>query len=398
MFNNVICWLIIIFSSTAFQIAGLGKGDRVMELLGIGIILVLLILNVVYNGNPSIKINYKFHFTILIGAALISCAMAEIVYNQPFSLTLYQSRAIFFYFFYFLLHYLAPNPKYIEKALVTYGIIYCILYIIQTLVYPTLVTEARVFFDRGTLRIFMPGGMIMLFAYFIAFDKIFEKFSWHYLIFLILSLIVAFLLGTRQILVSLILLSLANIFINKKIKSRITLLIVFFGVIALTAFLMRETIEEMIALTYKHKDEKDGYIRVRAAEYFLTEFPENKAVYIFGNGEPTERSSYGVSMAKISNTFGFYLSDIGLIAIYFKYGIFFSIICLILIFNALFKKLHSQIMYIKYYFVMVLIMLVTSQLPFEISEGIVVVSFIFYFIDFYLNHRENSNVIEIGSP
>jgi hypothetical protein len=188
-------------------------------------------------------------------------------------------------------------------------------------------------------------------------------------------------------------LSFANILINKKIKSRITLLILFFGIVSLAAFLMRETIQEMIELTYKHKDEKDGYIRIRAAEYFLTEFPKNKSVYIFGNGEPTERSSYGVSMAKISNTFGFYLSDIGLIAIYFKYGFFYALTCLVLIFQTLFKKLPSKITYIKYYLFLLIFTLVTSQLPFEISEGIVVVSFIFYFIDYYLNLNENSDVI-----
>jgi hypothetical protein len=360
-----------------------GKGDRVMVIAGIVITVFLLVLHVVYQGRNIIKANFRNHILILLFASLGSALMADMYHDQSFSITLYQQHALYFYFFYFLLHYLLPEPKRLEKMLIIYGIIYCSFYIVQRMVYPRLITEALIFWDRGTLRIFMPGEIIMILGYFICFDKIFAKFNWLYLVHLVLSLIVALLLGTRMILFSLIVLSLANILINKRVKNKLAIFGLFIGVAFISYFAMKDTFNDMISATKHHADQSSDYIRVRAAVYFVTKLPENRTMFVLGNGTPSERSPYGIMLAHVSNMFGFYLSDIGMVAIYVKFGLFFMMTCFVIMFQCIFSKLNGEIMYIKYFMAYLLLTMVTTQLPFEFSEGIVVLGILLYMIDYY---------------
>jgi hypothetical protein len=336
----------------------------------------------IYQGRHLIKGNFRNHIVILILASIGSAIMADMYHDQSFSITLYQQRALYFFFFYFLLHYLLPEPRKLERMLIIYGTIYCIFYIFQRILYPRLITEALIFWDRGTLRIFMPGEIIMILGYFIAFDKIFGKFEWLYLIHLLLSITVALLLGTRMILFSLIVLSFFNILVNKRITNKIAVLGLFIGVAFISYLAMKDTITDMILATKHHSEQSSNYIRVRAAIYFVKNLPESNAEYILGNGTPSERSPYGIMVAHISNMFGFYLSDIGIIAIYVKFGLFFMFTCFVIMFQCLFSKLNQEIMYIKYFMAYLLLTMVTTTLPFEFSEGIVVMCILFYIIDY----------------
>jgi hypothetical protein len=392
MFGYFFSWLILILSSSAFLIKGLGKGDRVMIILGIILTIFFLILHVVYEGKSKIKANFRMHIFILFFASLGSVLMAYLFHGQSFFITLYQQNALYFYFFYFLLHYLLPEPRKLERMLIIFGIIYCVFYIVQRVIYPNIITEAQIFWERGTLRIFMPGEIIMILAYFISFEKIFIKFEWLYLIHFLLSVVVALLLGTRMILFSLILLSLLNIVLNKRIKNKLAVVGLFVGVAIISFFAMHDTIVDMVSDTKHHADQSGNYVRVRAAVYFVTKLPQNKVMFVLGNGTPSERSPYGLMLAQVKTMFGFYLTDVGIIAIYVKFGLFFALTCFVIMFQCLFSKLPKEIVYIKYFMAYLLITMFTTTLPFEFSEGVFMLCIILYMIDFY-KIKENATIL-----
>ncbi len=393
MSKYFISWLVLILSTSAFLIKGLGKGDRVMIFMGIGITVFLLVLHIVYEGKALLKANFRTHIFFLFFSSLGSVLMAYMFHEQSFSITLYQQYALYFYFFYFLLHYLLPDPERLERMLIIFGIMYCFFYIAQRMIYPGLITDAQIFWDRGTLRIFMPGEIIMILGYFISFEKIFLKFNWLYLINMLLSVIVVLLLGTRMVIFSLVLLSFFNILINKRVKNKLAVVGVFMVVVAISYFAMKDTFTEMISATKHHADQSENYVRVRAATYFLTKLPQNKAMVILGNGAPSERSPYGIMITQVRNMFGFYLSDIGIVALYVKFGLFFALTCLVIMFQSIFSKLNKEIMYIKYFMAYLIITMFTTQLPFEYSEGVVTISILLYLIDFYKENKSEKKTI-----
>ena len=387
MSKYFISWLILILSSSAFLIKGLGKGNRVMIFMGIGITVFLLVLHIVYEGKAILKANFRIHILILFFSSLGSVLMAYMFHEQSFFITLYQQYALYFYILYFLLHYLLPEPEKLERMLLIFGIIYCFFYITQRILYPTLITDAQIFWDRGTLRIFMPGEIIMILGYFISFEKIFMKFNWLYLIHLLLSIIVVLLLGTRMIIFSLVLLSFFNILLNKRVKNKLAVIGIFVVVAAISYFAMKDTFTEMVSATKHHADQSENYVRVRAAAYFVTKLPQNKAMFILGNGVPSERSPYGIMITQVRNMFGFYLSDVGIVALYVKFGLFFALTCLVIMFQSLFSRLNKEIMYIKYFMAYLIITMFTMQLPFEYPEGVVTIAILLYLIDFYKENK-----------
>jgi hypothetical protein len=382
MLKKALCWFILFCSISAYRIHGLGKGDRVLDILGLGAIICFLILYVTYQGTSPVKAGFKYHIIFIFIGTFLSAFMAKVFHSQDMSITVYQQRAIYFLLFYFLLHYLLPNPRDLEKMIMVIGLLFCLVYIVQTKIYPTLITDAMIFRDRGTLRIFMPGGVFMVLAYYLSFKRIFEKFNWLPFSILILTGIVALLLAGRQLIISLLLISFVNILIDKRIKNKLALIFLFVVVISAASFFMRDTINDMISVSQKHSQEGENYIRFRAVKYFLFEFPNNKLSYIFGNGTPSERSVYGISLEKFTEFYGFYMSDIGIIGTYFKYGSIFVIAVLAIFIKILFSKLNSNIIYIKNFIVSTIITMFTTEFLFDVSDGIVAISILLYIIDY----------------
>jgi hypothetical protein len=196
-----------------------------------------------------------------------------------------------------------------------------------------------------------------------------------------------------MIIFSLVLLSFFNILINKRVKNKLAVIGIFAVVATISFFAMKDTFTEMIAATKHHADQSENYVRVRAAAYFVTKLPQNKAMFILGNGAPSERSPYGIMITQVRKMFGFYLSDVGIVALYVKFGLFFALTCLVIIFQNLFARLNKEIMYIKYFMVYLLVTMFTTQLPFEYSEGIVLIGIILYLIDFYKENKVTGNSV-----
>lgn len=309
-------------------------------------------------------------------------------HDQSFLKTAIAQRAIYFYFIYFLLHYMKMEGVFIIKLIVIFGLIYMAIYLIQYLVFPFQITYSRMFIDRGTLRIFLSGAGYLVIAYFIWLYFTFKAFRIRYIIFLLLAYGIFVLLGTRQIIASILLLTILYILQSRVVKSKL-LIFTLIGLSVIPVFLLfQDIILAMLDVTVEQSKAVESNVRVRAAKYFLTEFYPSNFAYFTGNGIHGN-SMFGLNVIRIMEKYKFYQSDIGLIGEFTQFGALFVLGVIIILFRVLTVKLPEKLMFIKYNFLGIILTLVTGAGAFGSSgTNILINSMLLYLVDTHLNDEK----------
>ncbi len=83
--------------------------------------------------------------------------------------------------------------------------------------------------------------------------------------------------------------------------------------------------QNLVELTSSQMEENDGGkndIRILAATYFITEYPQDIYSIFLGHGAYHSHSDYGQHMNSIITNRGFVLTDVGFVRIFFYYGLF----------------------------------------------------------------------------
>lgn len=93
-----------------------------------------------------------------------------------------------------------------------------------------------------------------------------------------------------------------------------------------------------------------NYIRVLAGEYFIKDFSPNNWSYIFGNGAPNWGvSSYGQFVESLAMEKDYFMSDVGIIAVYAMFGVFAILGFLLIWYKSFTIKVPAKYAYVKYY-------------------------------------------------
>jgi hypothetical protein len=133
-------------------------------------------------------------------------------------------------------------------------------------------------------------------------------------------------------------------------------------------------------------------IRVRAAQFFLTDFYPNRLAYITGNGAHSMDSAYGRFVESLKSDKGFYQSDLGVIGEYTIYGVFFVAGVLIMLFQAIFKSYNKEANFIRYFFISVLIVLPLSGQEFSDPGSIIPKLMGLYMIDIAIHNYKLNKI------
>jgi len=400
MFKRVLVLIIILASLGFFNFSFLGNDIlKLIELGGIGLIFLIIVLQGIYSQGEGFKITFRWEVTFIIVSVFVSMFMAYSAHNQGLPTTLIAQRFMYFYFFYFALH-LIKIPDYdLEKIMVYLAIIYVIFYMIQYAAYPRLIFNVRVLEERGTVRIFQVGLSYLILAYFYILNKSFNEFSIGKLALLLFFFSVFILMGTRQLLFSIFLLTMLNILLSKKVKSKI-LVVMIAGLAAVPIFLIFQDI--FLNIINLSKEQSIGFeenIRILAGTFFLTEFFPNPVAYLTGNGADSSNSGYGVMIQMYKDVFGFYQSDVGIIGDFSRFGSIFLISVISILIRILGGKLSEELNYIKYFYVFVILTSFTGSGSFGDANSIVAVCITLYMIDVNqhnkaVNSEENSDDTE----
>ncbi|MCG8700271.1 MAG: hypothetical protein MI922_19615 [Bacteroidales bacterium] len=375
---------VILSSLSFFMFRGTESIGKLMELAGIGVLVLFLLLNTIYF---KIRINhplyYKWPVIFIMCSVILSAFACNYYYNQSFSISFYQVRSYYFYLFYFFLNTINFKREYIEKIFLYTCIAYSCVYLAQYLIYPTLITYAKIMAERGTVRIFMFGWQYAFIGFFLVFNKILKKFNIVHLGLVMLFMGVVFFLGSRQFVATVILIAALVVLLRKKVKNRV-LIIVLSGIVGFSAFLyFNEVVQGMVEESEKDSEKGSDYVRFKSVAYYLDDFQPSVATRIIGNGEPNVRSAYGRKIFKLNMTRGYFLSDIGIFGMYVKHGALIIIGIFVFAFRIIFSKTREDGKYLKDYIFIMLMTMFTTLMEVGRSDGAVFLCLVFYLHERY---------------
>jgi len=116
--------------------------------------------------------------------------------------------------------------------------------------------------------------------------------------------------------------------------------------------------------------------------------------YIFGNGASSARSEYSNKLGMISSKYGYFLSDIGILGNYIKYGILFVLGVFGILYKSFKIKIQPEYNYIKYFYILNALCIILGG-GFADSDFIVLACITLYILDvskFYADHQDKEFV------
>jgi len=348
------------------------------EFAAIIVIILFLLIKQAYYSEKEAPKNFIFPISLFIISMFLSTIVTNFYHNQSYALSIWISRGIFFYFLYFLLHAFKFEKEQLEKIIINLGLITIGLYYMQTVLYPAQFFDVRMSIDRGTLRLFLPTMGLTILAYFYYLNKFYKNNNPIDIIIALLCFSIFILQATRQLIASLALLTIINLFRSRQVKSRFFLvLFIFIGMVAMF-FIFFELFMEMFAVSHEQTGGETESIRVRAMRFYIHELPPADLAYILGNGEGHQASPYGMRLLGVQLIKGYFLSDIGIVGDYFRYGVIFIIAAIIMLVKLLTIKVAPAYEYLRYFVYLQLFTLFTSKGIFGVPDlTIILIAYLF---------------------
>lgn len=305
---------------------------------------------------------------IIFSAILLSIPMAYLVWGQSFMDSLIETHQYIYWVFLFFLLYLKPPIRLMENVVLVVGGIYAVLYFFQLMNHETVLfgqpTWGVFLVDRGMIRIVFPGAGPFVLAVFISLCRFTyeKKYRSGYLLIIILGFLIPILQVTRLFIVSMACLIFFH-FIRKRDIVQKGLFVACFMMLVVAAVLSdNPLIRGMLDSGQKDLSSGVDYIRVLAAKHFLTDLSPNFMATIFGNGAPNWGiSNYGKVLEKLAFKQEYYLSDVGIVAMYAMFGIPAVVGVIFMGIRVFLLKLPKEHYYLHYYFAFLLINSLTTS-------------------------------------
>jgi len=388
--NNLVVIFIIICSTSFYKFSFLGRMDKVAELIGVGLIVFSIILFFVYSKrlDQPIRRNFVTPILLILISLIPSMLVANTEHGQSFGFTMYAQRALYYYMLYFLLHQMKIEIKDLERIFFGLGFFYVFLYYLQVVLYPNIIFDAYVRAARGTIRIYLSGSDYMAISLFMSVQYFLRTNKIKYLIYSLLFFSIFVLMGGRQMMAIVVFAIALFVLFDRKVKSRSFL--IFLGLVLATAvyFMFQEIFEALLVQSQKDTSTSEGYVRFRAAKFFLTEFMDNSWTYVAGNGRSYPNSRYGSEIRFYADNYGYYLGDIGLIGNYVVYGALFVAGVIAICFRSLKLKIEEEYVYIKYMILTIVLAMITSA-GFTKADAISFMMILLYIIDRSVDNVRN---------
>ena len=246
--------------------------------------------------------------------------------------------------------------------LILIGLIYAVVYFSAMVDLNILLatTYSKVRFERGTIRIAIPGILYAVIGLFLSFDKIYKEKKYYHLLLVIIFLMAIILKGTRAVIIPVGILTLFYLLRNMKKGSILSFSIIFLGVI-ITAFFFINILQSVYSLLISTTNMQEGntLIRLKAVTYFFYYLFPNEITYILGNGFSSQLANYGQEVLYFKLQQGIYQSDIGIIGDYTQFGIVYLLGVFLITYEFFKHKIKIKEPYILYSFYFIIISMIT---------------------------------------
>ncbi|NBC81814.1 MAG: hypothetical protein GVY19_00380 [Bacteroidetes bacterium] len=376
----VFTFIIIISHGELFSLMFIPREARLLSGFFMNIIFVILIIaNYLYfnKGNENIKKHFSILILLMLLSVLGSLLVAKYHHHQPYYLTLWRSKNQFFFLFYFYLHSFHFTRKEVEDLILAVGFSSLVVFFAQYAVYPTMILDARVAEDRGTVRIFFKLLYFVTPCYFYYLNGFFKEKKTLHLLLALLFLSTFVIQGSRQFIATMVVLTMVNILVSKQVKAKVLILAVTIVGLVGVYFMFQDVFNEMVEVTIEQGTDARESVRERSAKFYLFEFNPRPLAYLLGNGQAHFASPYGMRIYMIWTYYGYFMADIGIIGDYVTYGALYAL-CAILIFaRLLYFRVSPELSHFKYFILyLVLIQLTTSGAFGSANLGIFMVAYL----------------------
>lgn len=358
------------------------------QLISVSLLIISILIGIIYLPAERVKMHFSTPVNLLILAAIPGIFMAQYFHHQNILISVFGYRIILFYLLYLYLHIYKIPVQYIINIFIGIGLLAVCLYYIQLILYPKMIMNIFFLEGRGTIRLFIPGMIFAQASYFFFLHKYFNTKKIIFLLLSLLTLSIFVLQGTRQLIFALIFLTMMYVLFSKRVKSKLLISFLFTLAILAIFFIFQNIFHELTKVSSSQASGLSGGVRIRAMEYFLTDFMPNKLAYIFGNGNPGLGSEYNQRITILAFENGFFLADIGIVGDYFKYGIIFVLAGIAMLYKSLRFKVSSKYSFLKYY---ILSQCFTLIAGFGILGGVdIIILMILYIFDVDRDRRNKS--------
>jgi len=322
--------------------------------------------NILFNSKRYKIPNKHIVFTkpiLLFSLALILSTLSCYGYHEQNPLSTMLAMRYFTYFILFFVFLSFGIKKELAiKTFIVGCLIYMIVFSLQLLIYPKQIIPfpQDMEFDRGFLRIRLEGvGFVTLTAFYSLNKFLLNRKAIKYLLLFFLCFIFVFILGFRTLLLTFLFSSLLLILINSGSPKKILVVIIpiclFTAALWQVAF-VQDFINTSIETTEEHSELGEDYIRLRTYDFLFNEVNVDFGSLFFGNGAAVEGTKYGdLVLVKGAKNNGFISADLGLLGFVFNYGIL-SLLALLNIYRiAIVKKVPKDSIYLKIFFIYLII-------------------------------------------
>ncbi|MBE7639947.1 hypothetical protein GUB10_06350 [Salegentibacter sp. BLCTC] len=300
---------------------------------------------------------FVFPVQLLLIAMFISIIMAGLYWDQSLLDSLIAVAPYLIVFIFFYLWHIQFPVNILEKIIVFYGSLYILLYVFE------FITSGTVYFgkplwgdeflvSRGITRIIFPGGGVFVLTSFIAINKLTsqDKNRWFWLLLAIAGIVIPVMQVTRQFIVGILLIYLYHVIRSIRIWKKLVVFASLVSIIIFLQYVNHPIIDGLIDSTRNDANLGSNYIRVLAGEFFLTDFSPNLSTQILGNGVPYFGvSNFGLYVDSLGVTQEYFLSDVGIIAVYVMFGVLAIIAYLLIFIKSFIIPLPGNFQYLKYY-------------------------------------------------
>jgi len=295
---------------------------------------------------------------LVFAGILLSMPMAYLAWGQGIKDTIIITLPYLMWVLFFFLLRVSFPVKLLEKIVLTYGVIYIVLYFFQLSQSPTVLFGSSMWGDefiesRGIVRIIFPGAGIFILAVFIAVNKLTtqrkDRMFWVFMV--AMGVLIPVLQVTRQFVIGISMIFLYHFLKGQNFFKKSGTVVAFIIVVLFVFNTDTKVITGLIEAAQRDIELGSDYIRVKAAEYFLTDFSPNLLTRLLGNGAPMwGLSAYGIYVARLAGYEGLYQSDVGIIGMYSMFGILPVIGYIIIWVKSFTVELPEEYQYVRYYF------------------------------------------------
>ncbi len=345
------------------------------------------------------KVMLFFMFFLI--CSIISCFYYE---KQSFWLTFTNLDFIVFFPFlsYFYMIEKRRRPFSIEDIEWCIRILYFIiflLFIIQYVLLPYKIINLATFIE-GEKRFTIYGQIITLVAYFYYLNKYLVTKRNKYLLFLFPEILIVFIQGFRSYIVALILVSILFIVKVRGLRKVVSIVLItsVLSLFIVQIPIVNNAISNMLNRQVDANFSNEDYIRVRQFEYFTTEHFKSPVEYIFGSGFSNPRSEYGKKMSYLKSQTDVNQTgpiggwrDWGLVGLSWIIGVPCLLCILFCIFKILRGKIPKQYLYLKYFYLFILLTSITS-VEFYRWGSVFIHGVLFYLFELIVKNKETANI------